>query len=206
MGLMEEDISKPWHIEERKDYFDKDPEFSHTTELVKDSTRSRNRIGSIVKINSSFRSTHFNDWQEWFLTKHDKRKKRTKIPWAPLYCSNEYGIIVNRYRIVKHKGYSVFKDYGIVIMMITGPKIGKVKRFYMSTPYKIFCKFENIPKLKKIKKPYQTIDYNVVLNDFNINKLASSIIDEFGVGDEARKVFVSSIYDNLVRLKYVKSR
>ena len=211
MDLMEGDTSKPWYIEVRKTSYDSEnyphgAEFSYATELVKDSTKSRNRIGNIVKINSSFRKKNFNDWREWFLTRYDKRKRRVKIPWAPLYCSNEYGIIVNRYRIVKHKGYISFKDYGIVIMMITGPKIGRVKRFYMVTPYKIFCKFEDIPKLKKIKKPYQTINDKVTLSDFNINNLSSSIINEFGVGEEARRTFVNKIYEEFVRLKYVQPK
>jgi len=208
MDLMDVDTSKPWYVEERKDTYSNkdypaDVEFSHAIELVKDSTKSRNRIGNIVKINSSFRKKTFDDWKEWFLTKYDKRKRRTKIPWAPLYCSNEYGVIVNRYRIVKHKGYVTFRDYGIIIMMISGPKIGRVKRFYMATPYKIFCKFEDIPKLKKIKKPYQVIDNKVILNGFNINDLASNMINEFGVEEKARRIFVNKIYEEFARLKYV---
>jgi len=73
----------------------------------------------------------------------------------------------------------------------------------MATPYKIFCKFEDIPKLKKIKKPYQVIDNKVILNGFNINDLASNMINEFGVEEKARRIFVNKIYEEFARLKYV---
>lgn len=215
MALTAIDTSSPWYIEEDKfDYF---YTVRHGSErvrkimpveikLVEDSNRSLNRIGTIVKLNSSFTRPYFNDWQEWFLSKRDKDKKKKRIPWKPLYCSNQYAIIANSYKRVKDKGYCTFSDYGKIIILLSGPKIGKCKKLYMTSPYDRICSFDKIPNLKRLKLPYISKDGKVFINDFCINDLASTIIQELGTGKEARIKFVNMLYENLVRLEYVKSR
>jgi hypothetical protein len=213
VGLTEIDTSSPWYIEERK--FDYHYEATYHNKrikrvlpieikLVKDSDRSLNRIGTIVKLNSSFRKPYFNDWQEWFLTKRDKNKKKRRIPWRPLYCSEQYAIIANCYKRVKDKGWHTFSDYGKIVILLTGSKIGRVKKLYMQSPYDRICSFDEIPNLTRLKKPFRSSKKNVFLEDLCINDLASTIIQELGTGREARVKFVNILYENLVRLGYVK--
>jgi len=49
----------------------------------------------------------------------------------PRYAIGEYGVILERYRITKYKGLGEYKDYGVVVMMISGKKKGHI--FKMSS-------------------------------------------------------------------------
>lgn len=214
MDSMEIDTSKPWYVEQKSfDYHFEGYSSGHKVKkimpvqikLVNDSDRCKNRIGSIIKFESSYERLWLNDWQDWFLTKRDKNKKRKRIKWKPLYCSNQYGIIANSYKRIKSKSYGcVYSDYGRKIILLTGPRIGAVRTVYMQSPYSLFCPFENIPKLKRLKLPYKTKSNNVFLDDLNINKISSEVINQLGVTEQARRKFVNILYENLVRLGYVR--
>ncbi len=97
--------------------------FRCVKESLKDSGRLSLRKGDIVK----FGKGHLKkDFREWFLTGKDKKKylERYTIPPynVPKYAMNQYGIVVNRYKITKYKCLT-FRDYGSIIMMITGKNI-----------------------------------------------------------------------------------
>jgi len=49
----------------------------------------------------------------------------------PEYARNQMGMIIDRYRKVKHKGIK-YIDYCAVVMVITGPQKGRVFRFSMN--------------------------------------------------------------------------
>jgi hypothetical protein len=213
MVSMETDISKPWYI--REDDFDYMARSSRCPDveipaqckirLVKDSKRCINRLASIVKLDSCWRRIYNNDWRDWFLDENDKDKSQyKKIPNIPKYCSEEYGLVVNKYKKIKIKSGTKFYDYGLIVMMLTGSKVGRVKSFYMTSPFIKVCDFNNIPKLRKLKEPFKYVKGNLCLQDLNITKLSKDIRNEYGIEEEARRRFINILHENLVRLEYVK--
>ena len=48
---------------------------------------------------------------------------------APKFMFNKYVVVLDRYRVTKYK-YNDFHDYGVVLMVITGPDKGRVGRAY----------------------------------------------------------------------------
>ena len=94
----------------------------------------------------------------------------------PKYARNAYAIILARYKWTKYKKYMTFRDYGCIIMMLTGPRIGHVRKYYAKIPYSTVCKY-----------PYETNITNDPEVDKIIKILKSSNIKE----DFLKKVYLS---------------
>jgi len=117
-------------------------------------------------------------WESWFLSEKDKDKFMKKHKYydrkIPAYARNQYAIVLARYKWTKYKGYSIFRDYGTFIMMLTGSKVGYIRKYYITCPYQYIARY-----------PYSKILYNL-----NHEKLFH------GVGiEEDKTIFL----ENLVR-------
>jgi hypothetical protein len=148
------------------------------------------KCGDIVKFYAAYyKDINMDEWKKWFLTLEDiekEEKKCTKIikishSKIPLYAHKQYGIILKRYRKTKKAWTASFRDYGSEIMMISGNRVGHIKRVYAYTPFKIISTFpyNNIPK-----RP------NNILSKFNALELALNLNSKYGTCYNARKKFV----------------
>jgi hypothetical protein len=43
----------------------------------------------------------------------------------PIWKRNNFAVVIDRYRLVKYKGITTYRDYCLVLMMITGDKKGR---------------------------------------------------------------------------------
>lgn len=99
------------------------------------------KLGDLIKFNSGYQEWLVKDkWQYWFTQNKDRQKflkdncrREEKIPH---YAANQYAIILARYKWTRYKHQGTYKDYGSIIMMLTGEKIGHIRRYYMLKPYK----------------------------------------------------------------------
>lgn len=166
-----------------------------TYETVKDSARLYLRKGDIVRFGSGYYEHFLTGWPEWFLVGREDKKKYWQRDATPFYAQNQYAIVVNRYKWIKHK-YLKFTDYGVIIMMITGPQIGRIRKFYTNKPFKIkSCYPYNKIKGRyiKLKKPFKTIKDNLFLPGFNITSFINKLEKKFGDTEEARDLFLEKI-------------
>lgn len=111
-----------------KQYLDDNPTMSY-------------RKGDIVKFTDGFFHRQFSDWRGWFVTKKDQKKFWPRNPDVAKWAINQIGIVIGRYRKVKFK-YRHFADYGAVVMLLTGPKIGHTRHYWTAKPFNIICPFE----------------------------------------------------------------
>jgi len=86
---------------------------------------------------------------------NDKNVVRNET--IPLYARTEYGMIVARYKWIKDKVWKVFYDYGSIILMLTGPRAGHMRRFYFKCPYDKVAKYP----YKKITPYYKELGYEI---------------------------------------------
>lgn len=207
MDLTDVDTSevKPWNVlEDTIEYISNGysrgvrckMEVVCTTKVLHDSKRLKNKLGDIVKFRSSYHMPrHDPNWKDWFLTKTDKKKMKVKNPADPIYCSSQYGIIVNKYKKIKVKNeYATYQDYGVMVMMLTGSQIGRVRNLYMKCPFNILCRFEGIPNLRKLKKPFNNINGNLFYRNLNMTSLVRTLVKENGASEESRKYFIDKVY------------
>lgn len=152
-------------------------------EYINDNPRQYWRKGDIVKFDDGFLSKYLYGWKDWFLTKKDQKKEWLKDPRIPVYARDQLAVIIGRYRIVKMK-YINFADYGIVLMMISGSKIGHTRSYYMNRPFVKKIKFPNQPKFKYMMK---TIPPEIL-------EILSDIYEDT---NEGRNLLVSKLYYNL---------
>jgi hypothetical protein len=80
------------------------------------------------------------------------RKNRLYDKRIPGYARNQYAIVLARYRWTKYKGYQNYRDYGSFIMMLSGDKIGHIRKYYATTPWGEIGRFP-YTKMKYNKKP-----------------------------------------------------
>jgi hypothetical protein len=113
-------------------------------------------------------------WPRWFIKSDEeycnylkKHCPRTNI--VPLYAHEQYAIIINRYRWIKEK-YKTFYDYGSIIMMLSGKRIGHIRRYYVTTPWSFvaghpYKKFAH-PSFRKVVIPLVKDVFNDDLHTF----------------------------------------
>lgn len=163
---------------------------------VKDSPRLFLRKGDIVKFGSGYYE-HLRGWPEWFLISREDKKKFWPRDSTPFYAQNQYAIVVNRYVCKKFKRWVTYSDYGVIIMMITGPKIGHIRKFYTNRPFKTKSLYPHNEKIKgrfiKMKKPFRTIMDNLFLPGFNITEFINKLEKKFGDTEEARDLFLEKM-------------
>lgn len=146
-------------------------QYSYTLikEYLNDNPHMFWRKGDIVKFADGLVPPHRENWTDWFATKKDQKRFWNRIPEIARYADNQLAIIIGRYRKVKLK-WSTFTDYGVVTMMLTGPKAGKTRHYWSSKPFNIRCKFPNKIKFKYMLKaiPPEVVEiYNREREDSN---------------------------------------
>lgn len=97
------------------------------------------KIGDLIKFQHGFIGFDRNEeWQSWYLKDEDLQKyleenfpRHEKVP---KYARNQYAIILARYKFTKFK-CKTFRDYGSIVMMLTGSNVGHIRRFYNCSPW-----------------------------------------------------------------------
>jgi len=105
------------------------------------------RKGDILKFTDGFFHRKHSDWREWFLTKEDEKLFWSRNPAVSKWSRNQLAIVVGRYRKVKFK-YQRFADYGVVTMLLTGPRVGHTRHYWSAKPFNMICPFGR--KLSKV--------------------------------------------------------
>ncbi len=122
-------------------------------ETLPNYNRSYWKPGDVVKFGDGFLFAHYR-WESWFLDEKDKGDfmKRNNLvnKKIPVYARNQYAIILARYKWTKFKGYRVYRDYGSIIMMLTGSKVGHIRKYYT------FCPYDEVGRY-----PYTKMKYNL---------------------------------------------
>jgi len=154
----------PWEKSEQAGYYESTSygrrgrqhcTFLRTVEFLDDSPKQYWRKGDIVKFDDGRKHPWNETWEEWFMTEEDFI---STLPWhglTPKYAANQYAVIAGRYRIVKDKFGTVYKDYGATIMMITGPKKGHMRRYWMTKPFELI---ESFPYVRPPRVSINLID------------------------------------------------
>jgi hypothetical protein len=126
---------------------------------LRDNNLQNFRKGDIIKFDNgrSFLFSKQTGYYDWFLTEKDYKKFLKSLPphkrnkKIPVYAANQYAIVIGKYRITKIK-WKLFHDYGTVIMMLTGDKIGHIRKYFCCCPflheYPFPYKGDISPKLK----------------------------------------------------------
>lgn len=100
--------------------------------------------GDIIQFHSAYYPRL--SWQEWFVVEEDKKEMYKRNKQIPGYAGKEYAIILARYKWVKYKRCAIYQDYGTIVMMLTGPRTGHVRKFYIKSPWNIVSRFPYIKK------------------------------------------------------------
>jgi len=114
--------------------------YKATFEIVEDSDRCFWKSGDVIQFDIGYRRMYgAQDWRSWFMPWDEYLQYLdSNYPRSynmPLYARTELGIILSRYRWVKEKDFGTYRDYGSIIMMLTGSRKGHVRRYYSSFPY-----------------------------------------------------------------------
>lgn len=169
---------------------------NRTYETMLDNKRLKYRKGDIIKFESGYYEYDCGDWRDWFLTQKDRVKSFRRNSAIPKYAMSEYGVVVNRYKVTKMKN-PTFTDYGTIVMMLTGSHPGRLRKFYMSSPYKIISKFPHIKPRGGInvimKKPFHITDKMWYMFNFNLSSFISNLIIKNGVNELSRNMFLRQI-------------
>lgn len=142
-------------------------------ETLKNYDRSQWKLGDIVKFGSGYNAWANDRWEAWFLNEKDRDEFMKKHKYynrtIPAYARNQYAIVLARYKWTKHK-YAIFRDYGTFIMMLTGSKVGHIRKYYIVCPfnrtfqYPYTLKYEK-PALKMLNGVKREDDIKVFLEN-----------------------------------------
>lgn len=144
-------------------------------ETLSDYSRSYWKVGDLVKFNHGFMAFDVNEeWQSWFMNEDDLQrhleencKPHEKVP---SYARNQYAIILGRYKYTKYK-IRTFRDYGSVLMMLTGDAIGHIRRFYNCAPWD---RVDMYPYYNKIKQ----LDCNSLFHGVKLQRDVTKFLEE----------------------------
>jgi len=123
----------------------------YVKEYLDDNPTMHYRKGDIVKFTDGFYHRQFSDWRGWFVAKKDQKKFWPRNPDVARWARNQLGVVIGRYRKIKMK-YSTFTDYGAVVMLLTGPRIGHTRHYWSAKPFNIISPFEIPLKSKVLRK------------------------------------------------------
>lgn len=197
---------EPWQHEAFNDHYygqsyrnGKFYDSDHPTryETVKDSARLASRKGDIIKFGSGYYKSPLGDWRDWFPKKVDMKKFWIRKKSIPNYAMNQYAFIANRYRWIKYK-YQNFADYGAIVMMATGPKPCRARKYYNHRPYRMISAFPH-KKLTngninvRMKKPFRIVDNVWFLFNFNLSELIENLLQRYGDTEKSRNLFLEQI-------------
>ncbi len=109
-------------------------EYKAEYQIILDNSRLKHKVGDIIQ---------FNDFHN-----------------VVNYARNQFGVIVERYRWVKYKPERTYYDYGSIIIILSGNRQGKLRKFYMNTPWKKVQKDnEHYDSLKDLSLSYMKKDW-----------------------------------------------
>jgi hypothetical protein len=98
------------------------------------------KLGDVVRFGSAYHDYLLKkSWKYWYYKKEDMdahiKENCLRHEKTPLYAAHEYAIILSRYKWIKYKWHGIYRDYGSVIMMLTGSRPGYIRRFYACSPW-----------------------------------------------------------------------
>jgi hypothetical protein len=98
------------------------------------------KLGDLIKFDNGYNIYPVIDnWQLWCYKNSDReryiKENCKRVQHIPLYASGQMAIILGRYRVKKFKWHGIYRDYGTVIMMLSGSSIGHIRRYYIKTPW-----------------------------------------------------------------------
>lgn len=155
--------------------------YHRTIEYLDDNPRQFWRKGDIVKFDDGIIYPWGETWEKWFMIKEDWLKTLPRHGRTPKYASEEYAVITGRYRVIKYKFGYEFKDYGIIIMMLTGPKKGHIRKYYIKYPFDIVSVFPYISNPPLIS-----------------TELIDSFIEHHENSNKSRNAFLECLYKKLM--------
>lgn len=103
-GCGMDNITPNYGLPEEIFHPDKFPHYNFKYEIVEDNPRLGLRKGDIVRFSHS--------------------------PIFPKEIRGEMGVVLERFKLVKDKGYHTFQDYGAIVMIITGEMKGKIRKYF----------------------------------------------------------------------------
>jgi len=140
-------------------------------ETLKDYKKCTIKCGDIIRFRDGMRRRFMVEkrWEYWFLKGEEREEflKRERVfegSPIPKYARCQYGIILARYKSYTERCYVNYRqvvkqmrnfiDYGSIIMMLTGSRIGHIRRYHMVRPYELIDSF---PYKKKNMKSFSTL-------------------------------------------------
>ena len=107
-------------------------------ETLKNYDSSHWKPGDVIRFGDGLNFSARDRWETWFLHGEDKKRfaKENKIydRRIPAYARSQYAMVLGRYKWTKCK-HTTYVDYGSFIMMLTGEKVGHVRKYYVFTPW-----------------------------------------------------------------------
>lgn len=169
-------------------------EFNAQFKLTKDRKWNYWFRGDIIRFSSGYYDWNFNrryPWKQWFMEKedylnaleNDEATPRTKK--VPNYARMEFGILLSRYKWIKHKDHGIFYDYGSIIMTLTGSKPGRIRRYFIKTPYYLLSRYPydhiipfwknhmNISQIPELGRIHEAMNYAKSKDQFILNMISS---------------------------------
>jgi len=159
--------------------------------------------GDIIKFGSGYyRSYDIEEWREWFQPKEEYLKhlheNLVRDKRIPLYARTEFAMLLSRYKWTKYK-FTTYRDYGSILMMLTGKNTGNVFKIYSSTPFSIYASFpygdggSYIDKMIRVLPQYEEIR-KITKYVKSKSKTTGYTPDEFLGISIARSIFVEEMY------------
>lgn len=150
--------------------------------------------GDMIIFGSGFFDWQFQrkwPWKKWFMQKPEYLKSleasehcyHNKI--IPRYARLEYGLVLSRYKWSKYKPSNLYRDYGSIIIMLTGSKAGHIRRYYLKTPYELVSRYpydhitplyktrEGLTEIPELRRIQEAMNYAKSKEQYIINMVAS---------------------------------
>jgi len=145
--------------------------------------------GDIIQFYSSYYRKF--SWQEWFVPEDDKKGVYKKNKDVPGYAGKQFAIILARYKWRKFKYDKIYSDYGTIVMMLTGKKVGHVRKYYLKTPWNVVAQFPCLPhylpeEIRPIVEPIFNEIRNELTTEEGRNKYLEILYRKFNPEENIR--------------------
>lgn len=115
-------------------------EYDAIFETLKSYDKTDWQLGDVVQFGTGYHWRADATWQSWFLEENERenfmRERNLINRQIPVYARNQYAILLARYRWIKYKGYATYRDYGSIVMMLTGSKPGHIRKYFVNNPFR----------------------------------------------------------------------
>ena len=149
-----------------------------------DTVAMKFRKGDIIKFGCGVIKKVPSGWESWFLTNKDKKRFHFHDKITPVYARNQCGIVAGRFQIIKYKKYATFRDYGCIVMMLTGKKAGHIRTYFLKKPFRQKVLFPN------------KINYKYLIKALPDN-IISIFNDDYENTNDGRNLLLSKLYNEL---------